>query len=101
MWTKTKKKASIDNHSIRIYFFVTMRRGMPENLSPERAKKTVQQRANLQRWTVSDMRLWAVLFLAGCSSAEPVTLQTALKSKLFFPFVTPSLLPLYLGRLGR
>ncbi len=33
------------------------------------------------------MRLWAVLFLAGCSSAEPVTLQTAPKSMPFFPFV--------------
>jgi hypothetical protein len=30
------------------------------------------------------MRLWAILFLAGCSSAEPATLQIAVKAKCFF-----------------
>jgi hypothetical protein len=56
---------------------------MPENLCPERAQKRPLLDTSLCVRGRSDMRLWAILFLAGCSSAEPVTLQTALKSKLF------------------
>jgi hypothetical protein len=59
---------------------------MPENLCPERAQKTRPAEGEPSTRPGSDLRLGTVLFLAGCSSAEPVALQTVPKSSSFFPF---------------